>query len=49
MILVLLGRDDTIMGTQRISKRLAIAGWTVAAVVGGFGIVYAIAAALGMF
>ena len=49
VILVLLGRDRTIMGNQPISRRLAVAGWTVAALVGGFGLVYAIAAALGMF
>jgi Mn2+/Fe2+ NRAMP family transporter len=49
VILVLLGRDPTIMGAQPISRRLAVAGWTVAALVGGFGLVYAIAAALGTF
>jgi hypothetical protein len=37
------------MGTQPISGRLALAGWTVAAVVAGFGLVYASAAALGTF
>src|SRR5262249_49695164 len=40
VILVLLGRDRTVMGTQPISGRLALAGWTVAAIVGGFGLVY---------
>ena len=49
VILVLLGRDPTIMGTQPISSRLAVAGWAVAALVGGFGLAYAIAAALGTF
>jgi Mn2+/Fe2+ NRAMP family transporter len=49
VLLVLLGRDRTIMGTQPISGRLAIAGWTVAAVVGGFGLLYVIGAALGKF
>jgi Mn2+/Fe2+ NRAMP family transporter len=49
VILVLLGRDHTVMGTQPISGRLAIAGWTVAAVVGGFGLLYVIGAALGKF
>jgi Mn2+/Fe2+ NRAMP family transporter len=49
VILVLLGRDPTIMGNQPISGRLALAGWTIAAVVGGFGLVYASAAALGTF
>jgi Mn2+/Fe2+ NRAMP family transporter len=38
VILVLLGRDPTIMGTQPISKRLALAGWTVAALLGGLGL-----------
>jgi Mn2+/Fe2+ NRAMP family transporter len=46
VILVLLGRDHTVMGTQPISARLAIAGYTVAAIVGGFGLLYVIAAAL---
>jgi Mn2+/Fe2+ NRAMP family transporter len=49
VILVLLARDHTVMGTQPISGRLAIAGWTVAAVVGGFGLLYVIGAALGRF
>ena len=49
VILVLLGRDHTVMGTQPISGRLALAGWTVAAVVGGFGLVYVMGAALGKF
>jgi Mn2+/Fe2+ NRAMP family transporter len=48
-ILVLLGRDRTVMGTQPISRRLAIAGWAVAAVVGGFGAAYVIGAALDKF
>jgi Mn2+/Fe2+ NRAMP family transporter len=49
VILVLIGRDRTIMGSRPISRRLAVAGWTVAALVGGFGLIYAIAAALGTF
>jgi len=49
VILVLLGRDHTVMGTQRISGRLAIAGWAVAMVVGAFGLLYVIGAALGKF
>ena len=49
VILVLLGRDPTIMGNQPISGRLALAGWTVAAIVGGFGLLYVIGAALGKF
>jgi Mn2+/Fe2+ NRAMP family transporter len=49
VILVLLGRDHTVMGTQPISGGLALAGWTVAAIVGGFGLLYVIGAALGKF
>jgi Mn2+/Fe2+ NRAMP family transporter len=49
VILVLLGRDPTVMGTQPISGRLALAGWTVAAIVGGFGLLYVMGAALGKF
>jgi Mn2+/Fe2+ NRAMP family transporter len=49
VLLVLLARDPAVMGTQTISDRLAIAGWAVAAVVGGFGLLYVIGAALGKF
>jgi Mn2+/Fe2+ NRAMP family transporter len=49
ILLVGLGRDPRIMGDRRISRGLAIAGWTVAAVVGGFGLLYVIGAALGQF
>lgn len=49
VLLVLLARDPQIMGYQRISRRLAIAGWTVAAVVGGLGFLYIIGAVLGRF
>jgi Mn2+/Fe2+ NRAMP family transporter len=49
VILVMLGRDHTVMGTERISRRLAIAGWTVAAVVGGLGALFVIGAAAGEF
>jgi Mn2+/Fe2+ NRAMP family transporter len=49
VILVLLGRDHRVIGTQRISVRLAIAGWAVAAIVGGFGLVYVIGTVLGKF
>ncbi len=38
VILVLLARDHSVMGTRPISGRLAIAGWAVAVVVGGFGL-----------
>jgi Mn2+/Fe2+ NRAMP family transporter len=49
VLLVRLGRDRTVMGTQPISGRLAVAGWAVAVVVGGLGLLYAIGAALGKF
>ncbi|MGO8873456.1 MAG: NRAMP family divalent metal transporter [Acidimicrobiales bacterium] len=42
VILVLLARDQTVMGAQPISRRLAIAGWAVAVVVGGFGLLVVI-------
>ena len=45
VILVLLARDRRVMGTQRISVRLAVAGWTVAVLVGGLGLVFVVAAA----
>ena len=38
VILVLLARDHTVVGTRPISGRLALAGWAVAVVVGGFGL-----------
>jgi len=49
VILVLLARDSTVMGTQLISRRLAIAGWVVAAVVGGFGLLLSVGVAMGRF
>ena len=48
-LLVLLGRDPAVMGARRISGRLAVAGWSVAAIVAGFGLLYAVGAALGNF
>ena len=47
VILVLLARDPMVMGARLISRRLAIAGWMVAIVVGGFGLLFVIGAALG--
>ena len=47
VILILLARDRTVMDDKSISGRLAIAGWTVAVVVGGFGVLFVIGAALG--
>lgn len=49
ILLVCLGRDTEVMGDRRISGGLAIAGWIVAAVVGGLGLLYVIGAALGQF
>ena len=48
-LLVGLGRDPQVMGDRRISLRLAVAGWTVVIVVGGFGLLYVVGAALGKF
>lgn len=42
VVLVLLARDRRVMGADRISSRLAIAGWLVAIIVGGFGLLVAI-------
>lgn len=42
VILVLLARDHTVMGDKPISRRLAVAGWTVAMVVGGLGLLFLI-------
>ena len=42
VILVLLARDHNVMGAQPISGRLAVAGWTVAVVVGGLGLLFVI-------
>jgi Mn2+/Fe2+ NRAMP family transporter len=42
VILVLLARDPAVMGARPISGRLAAAGWTVAAVVGVFGLLVVI-------
>jgi Mn2+/Fe2+ NRAMP family transporter len=47
ILLVLLARDSTVMGSRPISRRLAIAGWAVAVLVGGFGLLFLVAAALG--
>jgi NRAMP (natural resistance-associated macrophage protein)-like metal ion transporter len=39
-LLVLLARDHTVMGMQVISPRLAFAGWTVVAIIGGCGLLF---------
>ena len=49
VILVRLARDPQVMGPQPISRRLAIAGWAVAVIVGGFGLLSVLGAALGTF
>ena len=48
-ILILLGRDQAVMGGRPISGRLAVAGWAVAAIVAGLGVLYAVGAAAGKF
>ena len=47
VILVRLARDPQVMGLQPISRRLAIAGWAVAVIVGGFGLLAILGAAVG--
>jgi NRAMP (natural resistance-associated macrophage protein)-like metal ion transporter len=49
VLLVRLARDPTIMGPDVITFRLALAGWAVAIVVGGFGLLYVVGAAAGAF
>ena len=49
ILLVGLARDRQVMSDQRISRSLAIAGWIVAAVVGGLGLLYVIGTVLGRF
>ena len=47
IVLVRLARDRGVMGARPISTGLAIAGWMVAIVVGGFGLLLVIAALTG--
>jgi Mn2+/Fe2+ NRAMP family transporter len=47
VILVRLARDPQVMGPQPISRRLALAGWAVAVIVGGFGVLAILGAAVG--
>jgi Mn2+/Fe2+ NRAMP family transporter len=49
IFLVLLARDTQIMGSRTISRPLAIAGWAVAGVVGGLGLLFVLGAALDRF
>ena len=45
--LVLLVRDSRVTGPQTISRKLATAGWAVAVIVGGLGLLAVIGAAAG--
>jgi Mn2+/Fe2+ NRAMP family transporter len=47
VVLVLFGRDRSVMGTEPISRKLALAGWTVALVVSAFGAFFVVASAFG--
>jgi Mn2+/Fe2+ NRAMP family transporter len=47
VILVRLARDPQVMGPWPVSRRLAIAGWAVAVIVGGFGLLAIPGAAFG--
>jgi hypothetical protein len=49
VILVRLACDPGVMGPRPISRRLAIAGWAAAVIVGGFGLLVVIGAAVGTF
>lgn len=49
ILLVRLARDPSVMGAMPVSRRLAAAGWAVALLVGGFGLLYLAGAALGKF
>jgi Mn2+/Fe2+ NRAMP family transporter len=44
VLLVLLGRDVRVMGTRVITRRLAAAGWAVALIVGGLGLLFVVSA-----
>src|SRR5271167_4640622 len=49
VLLVRLARDRTVMGARPISLPLAIAGWTVAVLVGASGLLFILGATLGWF
>ena len=49
VILIRLARDPSVMGPRPISRRLAIAGWAVTAIVGGFGLLAILGAAVSGF
>jgi Mn2+/Fe2+ NRAMP family transporter len=44
VLLVLLGRDEGVMGARPVSRPLAVAGWFVALVVGGLSLLVVVAA-----
>lgn len=46
VLLVRIGRDPRVMGSQPISRRLAAAGWLVAVMVGGLSLLFVVTAAL---
>jgi Mn2+/Fe2+ NRAMP family transporter len=48
VLLVRLARDPLIMGDQAISPFLALAGWMIAIVVGGLGVLFLIGGAFGI-
>jgi Mn2+/Fe2+ NRAMP family transporter len=47
--LIGLARDPLVMGPAVISRRLALAGWAVAVIVGGLGLLYIFGTAAGIF
>ena len=49
VLLLRLARDPQVMGPRPISRRLAIAGWAAAGIVGGFSLLVVIGAAVGTF
>lgn len=46
VLLVRLGRDERVMGTRTITRRLAVAGWAVACIVGGLSLLFVVSEAL---
>lgn len=46
VLLVRLGRDERVMGTRVITRRLAAAGWAVACIVGGLSLLFVVSEAL---
>ena len=48
VLLVCLARDPQVMGRQPISRRLAIAGWAVAVITAGVGLLSILGATVSM-